>query len=53
MMFGKVRVSSEFAMGFMTDDYSNIPVELSVYDLVSTDPNYADFTTQQGNIFIS
>lgn len=52
-MFGKVRVTSDFTLGFQTNDYASVPMELSVYDLVSTDANYADFSAQQGYMFIS
>lgn len=39
----KVRITSGASLSFRTDDYGNIPMELGVYDLVSTDPHYALF----------
>lgn len=48
MVFPKVRITSGFEYGFMTDDFSNIPLELTVFDLVPTDPHYQLFSNRQG-----
>jgi hypothetical protein len=53
LFFGKCRITSDFMLGFQTNDFSSIPFELTVYDLVATDSNYADFSTQQGYLLIS
>lgn len=39
----KVRVTNGLNLAFQTNDYGNMPIELGVYDLVATDPNYAVF----------
>lgn len=46
-LFPKVRVTNGFDFGF-TEDFGNLPFEMSVFDLVPADPHYALFTTQQG-----
>lgn len=43
LLLPKVRVTSGLSMAFKTDAYDNIPLELTVYDLVSTDPFYSTF----------
>lgn len=43
ILIPKVRITSGASLAFKTDAYDNIPLELTVYDLVSTDPNYATF----------
>lgn len=47
-LFPKVRVVNGFDFGFMTDDFSNLPIELAVYDLVPSDPLYSQFSNKQG-----
>lgn len=44
MLFPKVRVSSGLTMGFKTDNFGNVPFELKVFDLVNTDPHFAEFS---------
>lgn len=44
----KVRVTSGLDFNYTTDDFSNIPLELTVYDLVATDPNFALMAGKQG-----
>lgn len=39
----KVRVMNGLNLQFQTNDYGNMPVELSIYDLVSTDAHYSMF----------
>lgn len=39
----KVRITSGASLAFKSDNYDNIPMTLSVYDLVTTDPFYTDF----------
>lgn len=43
ILIPKVRITSGASLAFKTDAYDNIPLELTVYDLVATDPNYATF----------
>ncbi len=45
MLFPKVRIKSGLTMAFKTDNFDNIPLEIEVFDLVSTDPHYAMFQT--------
>lgn len=39
----KIRITKGFNLAFITNDYGNLPFEFSVYDLVATDPAYAQF----------
>lgn len=39
----KVRVTNGLNLSFSTNDYGNMPVELGIYDLTPSDPNYAQF----------
>lgn len=39
----KVRVTNGLNLSFATNDYGNMPIELGIYDLVPTDPHYAQF----------
>lgn len=43
ILIPKVRITSGISLAFKTDNYDNIPLELTVYDLVSTDADYAAF----------
>jgi hypothetical protein len=43
LLLPKVRVTSGLSMGFKTENFDNIPLQLQIYDLVATDPNYAMF----------
>ncbi|HYG34260.1 MAG TPA: hypothetical protein VEC99_05725 [Clostridia bacterium] len=43
LLLPKVRVTSGLSMGFKTDNFDNIPLQMQIYDLVATDPNYAMF----------
>lgn len=49
VLLPKVRVTSGVSVAFKTDNFDNIPLQLTVYDLVSTDPNYAFFQEADGN----
>lgn len=46
--FGKVRVTKGFNFSFVTDNFSNMPFEFQVYDLVANDPNKAYFGSSRG-----
>jgi hypothetical protein len=43
ILIPKVRITSGISLAFKTDNYDNIPLELTVYDLVSTDTDYTAF----------
>lgn len=45
ILLPKVRVTSGLSVAFKTDSFDNIPLQMDIYDLVSTDPNYAMFQT--------
>ncbi len=45
MLIPKVRVTSGISLAFKTDKFDFIPLQLKVYDLVSTDPFYTYFQT--------
>jgi len=47
ILIPKVRVTNGFTLGFTTDNWGNLPFEFTVYDLVSSDPNYAEFQGRQ------
>lgn len=47
----KLRIVSGFNLAFTTDDYANLPLEFTVYDLVPTDPFYSKFNGAQAQIF--
>lgn len=43
ILIPKVRITKGFTLAFSTENFGNLPFEFSVYDLVATDPLYADF----------
>lgn len=51
ILIPKVRVSRGFNLAFVSDNYSNLPLELSIYDLVSTDDFYTEFNGEQARLF--
>ncbi len=51
MLLPKVRITNGFNVAFQTDNYANMPFELSVFDLVAADPNFAMFAGAQAMIF--
>lgn len=46
--FGKVRITKGFNFNFVSDNFSNLPFEFTIYDLVASDPNKAYFGTARG-----
>lgn len=42
----KIKVTKGFSLAFQTDNFQNMPLEFSVYDLVATDEHYARFTAE-------
>lgn len=47
----KIRITNGFSLGFTSDNFDNLPYEMAFYDLVATDPHYADFKNEQAKIF--
>lgn len=50
ILFPKVRIVNGFNLAFTTDDFGNMPFEMTIYDLASTDAFYADFANRNGII---
>lgn len=48
LLFPKVRITNGFNLTFATDDFGNLPFEMTCYDLVPSDAHYADFKDHQG-----
>lgn len=53
ILLPKVRIVRGFNLAFTTSDYGNMPLELAVYDQVSTDPFYTDFPNQSAKLLRS
>lgn len=47
LILPKIRITNGFTMGFVTDNYGNLPFEFTLYDLVSSDALYNDFNGRQ------
>lgn len=47
LILPKIRITNGFTLAFVTDNYGNLPLEFTVYDLVSSDALYNDFTNKQ------
>lgn len=47
----KMRIVRGFSLAFTSQDFGNLPFEFTVYDLVSTDPHYAEFDGAQARYF--
>ena len=43
LVFPKVRITAGFNLQFSTDDFQNMPYEMTMYDLVTSDPMYSKF----------
>lgn len=50
ILLPKVRVTSGISMGFRTENFDNIPLQLKVYDLTTTDANYSYFQEADGSV---
>lgn len=46
----KIRITNGFSLGFITDNFDNLPFEFSFYDQVPTDPFYTDFPGEQAKL---
>lgn len=43
VLLPKIKITKGFTMAFNSENYGNLPYEFSVFDLVPTDPFYAEF----------
>ena len=50
IMIGKCRITSGISLAFKTDNFDNIPFQLTVYDLNPGDPNYDFFLEPDGEV---
>ena len=48
LIFPKVRVTAGFNLQFSSDDFQNMPFEMTMYDLVTSDAQYDTFKGAQG-----
>lgn len=48
LIFPKVRVTAGFNLQFSSDDFQNMPFEMMMYDLVSSDAHYPKFKNSTG-----
>lgn len=46
LLFPKVKITRGFTVGFQTDNYGNLPFEISAFDQVPGDPFYATIKAQ-------
>lgn len=46
----KIRVINGFSLGFTTEGFDNLPYEFTFYDLVGTDPFFAEFGGEQAKL---
>ncbi|MDR3436434.1 hypothetical protein [Telmatospirillum sp.] len=49
----KIRITKGFTMAFDTKNYGNLPFEATVYNLVQSDPNYANFRTRAAELVMA
>lgn len=49
----KIRITNGFSVGFTTENFDNLPYEFAFYDLVTTDPHYAQFRESQAQLITS
>ena len=50
LLLPKVRITGGFTMAFGTDNFGNLPFEVTVFDKVATDPLYADWVGRQASL---
>ncbi|KGM36130.1 hypothetical protein P409_00345 [Inquilinus limosus MP06] len=51
LLLPKIRVTAGFSLAFTSSDFGNMPIEFTLYNLVSTDPNYSEFQNAQAKLF--
>lgn len=47
LLIPKIRITAGFTLGFTTDNFGNLPMEFTCYDLTADDANYAVFQGKQ------
>lgn len=47
----KVRITRGFSFAFTSDNFANMPMEFTVYDLVAADPHYSEFNGDQARLY--
>lgn len=52
VLLPKVRILRGFNLSFGTQDYGNMPFETGIYNLVNSDPNFAEFGDAPAKILI-
>lgn len=52
MMVPKLRVVRGFSMAFTTENYGNMPIELTPYEQTSEDVNYGKMPTTDGTVYL-
>lgn len=52
ILIPKVRIEKGFNLAFATNDFGNLPIEFTVYDLVSTDTFYSTFSNSKAQLFL-
>lgn len=51
VLIPKIRITKGFNLSFVSDNYGNLPLEFTVYDLVPTDTFYEDFGGAQARLY--
>lgn len=51
LLIPKIRITAGFTLGFTTDNFGNLPMEFTCYDLTASDPNYSEFSNKQAMLF--
>lgn len=51
VLMPKVRITKGFTLGFNSEQYSNMPFEFELLDLLPTDPFYAEFKKTKSKLF--
>lgn len=51
LMLPKIRIVRGFNMAFKSDNFGNLPIEFTIYDLVTSDAFYADFGGAAAQLF--
>jgi hypothetical protein len=51
ILIPKIRVVNGFNLSFGSDDFANLPMEFTIFDLTSTDPNFSFFGGDSARMF--
>lgn len=51
LLIPKIRITRGFSLAFGSDDYGNLPFEMSVFDLAASDVFYSDFRKAPAKLF--